>query len=494
MITKLKYFCTQHWGKILTYSLLSLIVYLILLAHLEDLPLRQWDESRLATNTYEMLQNGNYLIPHFNRTPDMWNTKPPLMIWCQALFVKIFGANDLSLRLPSALSAVLTCILLVVFSKKHLNSHVAGIVSVLVLLTSQGYVNMHGARSADYDAMLTLFVFAYSLSYYAYLSTHKTKYLTIFFISLIAASLTKGITAIVILPGLLIITIIDKQLGIVLKNPKIYIGIASWIFIILGYYLVREHYNPGYLKAVYENELGGRFLTTLEDHKAPFQYYFEEMINERFEYWYALVPCGVLLCIYDKPNYSKTTQYMFILSLWFLWIISMAETKLWWYAMPIYPFCALLGGIFISKLLNTLNSLVQKLQPKEPPLYGMILIFLVFQAPCRKMIKACFSPYQDAALYYAIPRYIKNHATQTNFDNKIILSSSLHYNQSLIAYYNQLQYQGKNIIHKDLQELKVGDVIINSDLQIKKHLEASYNIAITNQKENVEELILISKK
>jgi len=38
--------------------------------HLDTLPIRISDESRLAINAYEMLKNKNYLVTHFEGKPD----------------------------------------------------------------------------------------------------------------------------------------------------------------------------------------------------------------------------------------------------------------------------------------------------------------------------------------------------------------------------------------------------------------------------------------
>jgi len=57
------------------------VVYFPLFLHLENLPLRIWDEARLAVSAYEMSHNGNYIVVHFDGKPEMWSTKPPLMIW-----------------------------------------------------------------------------------------------------------------------------------------------------------------------------------------------------------------------------------------------------------------------------------------------------------------------------------------------------------------------------------------------------------------------------
>jgi len=62
------------------------LVYFPIFLHLDILPLRMWDEARYAINAYEMNQNGNFIVTHYQGQPDMWNTKPPLMIWFQALF------------------------------------------------------------------------------------------------------------------------------------------------------------------------------------------------------------------------------------------------------------------------------------------------------------------------------------------------------------------------------------------------------------------------
>ncbi len=63
-----------------------------------------------------MLNNGNFIVTYFEDKPDMWNTKPPLLIWIQVLFMKFVGVNELAVRLPSAIAAFFTCITILIFS------------------------------------------------------------------------------------------------------------------------------------------------------------------------------------------------------------------------------------------------------------------------------------------------------------------------------------------------------------------------------------------
>ena len=100
----------------LKFIVLVILIYIPVFSHLDTLPIQLWDESRLAINAYEMHHFGQYLVTHFDGLPDLWNTKPPLLIWMQVFWMKIIGVNEIALRLPSALAALLTIISILIFS------------------------------------------------------------------------------------------------------------------------------------------------------------------------------------------------------------------------------------------------------------------------------------------------------------------------------------------------------------------------------------------
>ena len=122
-------------------------LYMPIFGHLDTLPLRIWDESRLAINAYEMLNDKNHLVTHFEGKPDMWNTKPPFMIWCQVFCMKLLGVNELAVRLPSAIAAFLTCLVLLFFSQWYLKSFWFGFIAVFILISAQGFISLHGTRT-----------------------------------------------------------------------------------------------------------------------------------------------------------------------------------------------------------------------------------------------------------------------------------------------------------------------------------------------------------
>ncbi|MBA3901452.1 MAG: glycosyltransferase family 39 protein, partial [Bacteroidetes bacterium] len=165
--------------------LLLILAYFPIFSHLNTLPIRIWDESRLALNAYEMAQSGNLIVTSYEGEPDMWNTKPPLMIWMQAGLIKLIGLDELAIRLPSAIAVFFTCITLFIFSLRYLKSFWLGIIGILVLITSSGFVGFHTGRTGDYDAMLAFFIFSYCLFYYLFLEKGGVKYLYAFFAFLI---------------------------------------------------------------------------------------------------------------------------------------------------------------------------------------------------------------------------------------------------------------------------------------------------------------------
>jgi 4-amino-4-deoxy-L-arabinose transferase-like glycosyltransferase len=240
-----------------------------------------------------MIINKNLIVTYFDGKPDMWNTKPPLLIWFIALSMKYFGFNEFALRLPSAICGMTTAVILFLFCKNYFHDLRAGIASGLVLITSLGFIREHVARTGDYDAMLVLWVVAYSISFFSYLHTRKQRqylYLLIATIALVLAVWTKGIAGLMCLPGILLYTAWQKKLKKLLFSPEFYIAVTFFLVSSLGYYLLREYYNPGYINAVVKNELTGRYLNTVENNSGGFLFYYKDLISFKFIPWIYLLP------------------------------------------------------------------------------------------------------------------------------------------------------------------------------------------------------------
>ncbi len=335
----------KRWMKPALWVLVLLPVWLRLTA----LPIQLWDESRLAMNALEMYSDGDWITTHFRGLPDMWNTKPPLLIWLQVVSFRLFGINEFALRLPSALAGTATCMLLYSFLHRATKNVLLAALSVLILVTSYGFIKYHHSpRTGDYDALLTLYTTAYSLSFYRFIEEEKGKHLITAIVCVTLAVLVKGVAGLFFLPGLLLYALYRRKLTAIFKSPLFYAGIAVFVVFAGGYYWLREAHNPGYLQAVMSNELGGRMFNHLDATekraRQPF-YYYDLITTLDFRFWYLFLPFGAALGLFTKDLVLRRIVVLSLtLCVTFFAVIALASNKHDWYDMPMYPFLSVLAA------------------------------------------------------------------------------------------------------------------------------------------------------
>jgi 4-amino-4-deoxy-L-arabinose transferase-like glycosyltransferase len=335
----------------ISLSVLSLLIYLVIFLKIDTYQIRWWDESMFAVNTYEMLHNGKYFSLYFNGAPDLINTKPPLTVWCQLFFVKFLGFNEIAVRLPSVIASASCVFILFLFTLKRFGLLMAWL-SALILLTSHGYTGYHTGRTADSDALLTLFTLLANIFFLRFIWEQKNSLIGYFFIFLTLAFLTKMYAAILFAPAYLIILLRHQLLKKFTLNWNFFIGFVGTISISIGVLILREHDTPGYLKEILFKD-AGRIFKVVEDHKHTWEYYLDNFIFTRYSFWF--VPM-ILSIYFIVLNRSKKEENFFIdvifIIVSYLVIISSSVTKLLWYDMPLYPYMAMVTSFGIFKILQ----------------------------------------------------------------------------------------------------------------------------------------------
>lgn len=129
-------------------------------------PLTNADEARYVEASREMIESGNYLIPHFNYEPRY--QKPILIYWLQTSAMRVFGNTEFAARLPSAVAATLLVLLVHGFllhwlprpvsadQQVQLKARGVAFVAAAVLMTAP--LLAFWARAATTDASLTLLI------------------------------------------------------------------------------------------------------------------------------------------------------------------------------------------------------------------------------------------------------------------------------------------------------------------------------------------------
>lgn len=322
------------------------VLYILFLQffRLNELPVVQWDESRLAVNAAEMYRSGNFLVSTYENQPDLYNTKPPLMIWLQVVSAYVFGMNELALRFPSAVAgfiAILFCGLMVY--RKTENVYYGGL-AALLLAVSGGFIQLHGSLTGDYDALLSLFALLSIYHHQKFLLHRSRKSLLYVCLFLSLAILTKSAAGLILVPILITASGLKPVRRKVLKTTLACL-IACLPF--AAFCLIRETAAPGYLAAILKNDFWGRASAPLEGHHSEWYYYIVNLFSYRFNYLVWLLPPALIAGLAWG---SRTYRYYSFVFCVYLILLSAAQTRIHWYDMPLLPLVAIVITLFIRFL------------------------------------------------------------------------------------------------------------------------------------------------
>jgi 4-amino-4-deoxy-L-arabinose transferase-like glycosyltransferase len=463
------------------FASLLVLCYFAFFWQMEARGLLIFDEARQAVSALEMAQSGNLWVTTFEGKPEMWSTKPPLFIWLTAASLKLFGYSVWALRLPAALAGLILVLTLFKYLLKYTGNLFIAFTSALLLVSSPGFIGEHVARTADYDSLLILLIFLYCTSYFSYIETgygNKLLYTLLFFC---LAVLTKGIAAGFAIPALLIYTLYRKRFFTLIKQWQLYVGIIATIAAVGGYYLIREGYNPSYMQAVYNNELGGRFNNALEGNIGPWYFYFTKLGDWRqFSLGFYLLLPLTIASLFTKGSIRNLAVFSCIMWATILLVVSAAATKLAHYAAPMYPF-------MVINMAVGLYAIYQKLATKS------IWRYAVFIIPVYCLINAVLYVNYFTTLHNINTveyGHLINKLAKQNAPIKRLKTFTAEYNPGLTFYTEAYNLQGYNITNYRTESITVGDTIISCEPALLKQIDEKYQYSLINQTEQCKAVII----
>ena len=168
--------------KILSKSGIALLIIffcslVVRLAFWQKTPLL-WDEAALGYNAYSILETakdeyGQILPIIFKSFGDY---KPGLYVYLVLPFIKIFGVNELSVRLPSIIVGSLLPIFIYLLIKK-ISPKSYQIALIASIITAFNPYNIHFSRGAWETNILTVELVLACYFFYSYIQSQKSKYL-----------------------------------------------------------------------------------------------------------------------------------------------------------------------------------------------------------------------------------------------------------------------------------------------------------------------------
>jgi 4-amino-4-deoxy-L-arabinose transferase-like glycosyltransferase len=448
-----------------------------------------WDEAIVGVNAIEMAHNHNYIVTYFDGFPDMFRCKPPLSLWLIILSAKMLGFNELSLRLPSALAAATLCIYLFFTLKKITGNYLFGFFAVFVLVTCQGFIGLHLVRTGDYDALFILFSTVFGLNIFlaveAENESEQSRHLLLFFIFLTLGLLTKGIAVMLQqLPGLIIYTVIRKKGISFLKDKAFYTGLAIFLVFGLGYYLLRESGNPGYLKAVWDNELCTRFGNFSQGQGQGYTFFIRRMFTTQFTNYIFIFPISLVAGWYfSEARIKRLVMFASVTGLTFFIFISLGPKKLAHYDGPLFPYLAIITAAFIYALYNFVGTQLRAhhVSAVKSSLGAFLIMLLLLSIPYYKIIAVVKSPgdiwdggFNDSCRFFQ--EVAKGKIDLNNY--KVMLDAKSGYGPAAVisCYTEELAEQGKNLWLVRPEQLVQHDKVVILDRPDKLEVARIYSI------------------
>lgn len=312
-------------------------------------PIFMWDEATYANNALDMYLSNDAVVVRMEGQPDLYNTKPPFVLWMQTISLHLFGWSELAIRLPSAIFATLTLCLLMWFALVVLESVLVAVIAMFTLAGTNGFVAIHVARSGDLDAILVWWTTFYTLIFLKYLLKPGKPGLHFFLIALglSGAFLTKGIAGWFFLPLMVIASLLHGSFLKLLRQKEVYLAGATVLAVAAGYYLLREYRAPGYWAVVYHSEILRFNNAVMSWHVQPFNFYLLNMLHGKFTPFIFLLPFTLPVLLPERHRLIRLCLlYLWIFCLGFFLLISYPADKLEWYDAPMYPLLSLIIGIF----------------------------------------------------------------------------------------------------------------------------------------------------
>lgn len=334
----------------------AVVIFVYFFSGICAFPFTEPDEGRYASISAAMARGDDWITPRLNGL--QYYEKPPLFFWCCAASLRIFGYYDWAARIPSALAAFLTCLLILHFGRKFKNlfTGVAG-AAIFATMPLAAVVS----RVVLVDPLLVLFTTTALYAAWRLLVDERERmplrFVYLFWTACALAALVKGPIG-VLLPlsavvGYLLIRL-DGRAALRLARLD---GLILFAAVAAPWYAAMESRNPDYLYEFIIRQNFGRLLKAEDFGRSrPFWYYLP-IFAAALAPWTAFLPL-----VFSAARRAKaaaddrtllTLQFLACGAVFPLLLLSSSGGKLAYYILPLCPPVALAVAASIDHYKNS---------------------------------------------------------------------------------------------------------------------------------------------
>jgi 4-amino-4-deoxy-L-arabinose transferase-like glycosyltransferase len=343
-----------------TLHLFFLLIFggLLLLIGLGDIGLTDRDEGSNAEAAREMLETGDWISPTLNYEPRY--AKPAFVYWVISSTYAVFGINEFTARLPSAIFGLGLLFLQYVFLNRVLGSTIA-FWGALILLLNAEFVGLHRMVMTDPELVFftTLSTYSFWLGFHG--EGRQRRFLWLFYIGMAMAMLAKGPVGIIIpLIAVVPYLTLTRQWKTYFYQGKPFAGWVLFLMLAIPWYIAMfVIHGADYAAAAHANTTG-RFANPMEGHGGTLLFYLPVLLVGFFP-WSGFLPVALYQSLKEWKLFrsgQKLTKgedgLLLFAALWIIGILiffTISATRLPHYILPLFPAASLMVAVLWSRCL-----------------------------------------------------------------------------------------------------------------------------------------------
>jgi 4-amino-4-deoxy-L-arabinose transferase-like glycosyltransferase len=310
----------------------------------------EWDESLYAINAWEIVTRQSWIATTFLGEIDYYNTKPPLMAWMIALAFKAFGPGFVPLRLFSVVSAWLTVLVVMLWTRRAFGARIS-LASGLVLATTFGFIHVHSGRSAATDAPFTLVMTLTAVV--LWMERERPSWRLWLGPLLAAAFMLRGMAVLMPLALMLVVWIIRRSER---GRWRFTAGAFALCVLPIAAWAIARFRIDGwaFFHHLFMYDFVARTTSAIEEHPGGPFFYLDELQKNQFDWLLAAVAAVLLFPLRWRD--VRVEPVLAAVAAVTLVIPSVMATKVPWYLNTFFPVFAILVALVVVRAFESAQS------------------------------------------------------------------------------------------------------------------------------------------
>lgn len=347
---------------------LFLVLAVVWFGGLDHRKLIKPDEGRYAEIPREMAASGDWVTPRLNGLK--YFEKPPLQYWATAAAYEVFGVDEWTSRLWTALTGFLG-VLMVGFTARRLYDARTGLFAATVLASSVAYVLLAHFNTLDMGLafFMNATLCAVLLARQARAGAdgggghcgdgtvgdarkRSARWMLIAWAALALAVLSKGPVAVVLSGGALVFYLACSRDWTLLGMLAPVRGLAVFLLVAGPWFIAVSKANPEFAHFFFIHEHVERFLTTEHRRTGPVWYFVPVLVVGLLP-WLTLIVAAIVNAIRTQTRSSDRFSPGLLLVCWCAVIFvffSASGSKLPSYVLPMFPAIAIAVAPFLARI------------------------------------------------------------------------------------------------------------------------------------------------